>query len=154
MIVRKARFRDLNTILDLQVDSFGLILVPKYLIIVNRLTGIPYYLLYDVHRGHLVGYIALLKRSSDIYLASVAIKQTYQSQGYGKRVLEHLIAMGHAENKSTASFHTSVDNTGMLALAERYGFVEVDIIKDYYTRGYLDGDAVKMVKGLGHPGTP
>lgn len=154
MLITKAGFRDINKILDLQTDSFGVILVPKHLLVMNKLTGISYYLLSDEHTGNVVGYVATMNRLSDVYLVSIAIAKSNQSNGYGKSVMVWLIEKGHALNKKTVSFHTSVSNTGMLRLAEYFGFTETQRLESYYTRGYLNGDAVKMVKGLGHPVKP
>jgi len=148
MIVRKAGLRSCRIVEQLQIDSYGFVIWSKCEIIKYMLKGFVFYLLFDERDEYVVGFIAIVYRRKDAYLANIGITKQHQSNGYGQKVFDWWIAEGALRNKQTASLHTSIQNHAMLTLAERNGFKPVKTIKDYYTSGYLDGDGVLLQKSL------
>lgn len=148
MIIRKARMRDYKVFDQLQIDSYGFTLWSKYKIIRYMIKGFSFYLLYDDRDENVVGFITVIYRRNDVYLANIGISEQHKSKGYGQKVFDWWISEGILRNKKTVTLHTSVQNQAMLTLAERNGFKTINTIKGYYSSGYLDGDAVLLQKSL------
>lgn len=150
MLITKARFRDFNTFGDVQTASYGSVIWSKSRILAKMLTGNTFYLIRDSRSGELQGFATIIYKHKDVRFANLAVKKEYQSSKIGHKFFVWLIAESTRKNKETISFHTSVVNKAALKLGEHFDFKSVSVLHNYYKEGYMNGDAVKMVRVLGH----
>ena len=82
-------------------------------------------------------------------LFNIAVDPAFQRRGYGRQLLQHLIAELEKRDVMTLWLEVRASNTRALALYRRHGYVEVGVRKRYYA--LADGareDAILMSLNL------
>lgn len=82
--------------------------------------------------GAVVGYLVAWFVHEEVHLLNVAVDPDYQRRGYGRRLLEDLIARARAEQRSLVTLEVRVGNTSARRLYESFGFVAAGRRRRYY----------------------
>ena len=85
--------------------------------------------------GQIVGYILWLERKNYFRLYSLAILKSFQSQGFGKALLDYSMKI---LNNNNLSLEVKSTNQKAIALYEKMGFKKVKTLPSYYPNG-VDG---------------
>lgn len=131
MIIRQALLEDLNAIQAVEDDNFtaedfGLSKDSlRYHLKHNRI----YVAEAD---GQIVGYILWLKRKNYFRLYSLAVLKSFQSQGFGKALLDYSMKI---LNNKKLSLEVKSTNKKAIALYEKMGFKKVKTLPSYYPNG-------------------
>jgi putative acetyltransferase len=85
-----------------------------------------------------------------LYLGSFAVLKAEQGKGFGKRILERIIADSFAGNCNRIELTVDLNNEGALSLYSKSGFAIEGILRKSYTRSdtdaYFDEYLMAIVK--------
>jgi len=92
----------------------------------------------------IVGYSLMMLVLDEAHLLNLSIAKTYQKQGLGRTLLEHMVAI--AKNSQMANMFLEVRQTNISAIAlyENMGFNEMAIRRSYYPAANGREDAILM----------
>lgn len=92
----------------------------------------------------IIGYALLMMVLDEAHLLNLSIAKSYQKQGLGRFLLEHMIQI--AKNHQAANMFLEVrpSNVSAIALYENMGFSEMAIRRGYYPAAAGREDAVLM----------
>jgi [ribosomal protein S18]-alanine N-acetyltransferase len=92
----------------------------------------------------IVGYSLMMLVLDEAHLLNLSIAKTYQKQGLGRTLLEHMVAI--AKNSQMANMFLEVrqSNISAIALYENMGFNEMAIRRNYYPAANGREDAILM----------
>lgn len=90
------------------------------------------------------GMMWFLFENADI--TNIAVKKKYQKQGYGLKMLKHLIKEAINNNCEFIHLEVRINNKEAINLYNKMGFETVRIRKHYYEDG---SDAYDMIKAIG-----
>jgi len=92
----------------------------------------------------IVGYSLMMLVLDEAHLLNLSIAKTYQKQGLGRTLLEHMVAI--AKNSQMANMFLEVrqSNISAIALYENMGFNEMAIRRSYYPAANGREDAILM----------
>lgn len=90
------------------------------------------------------GMMWFLFENADI--TNIAVKKKYQKQGYGLKMLKHLIKEAINNNCEFVHLEVRINNKEAINLYNKMGFETVRIRKHYYEDG---SDAYDMIKAIG-----
>lgn len=148
MLLKRACFKDVALLKELQRKSYGRIVWSTFFIVTEMLMYHRFYLVFDKAYDKPIGFVAIRHRPLSLVLTNIAIIGSEQSKGFGARLIQWFVAQGELKRKRRVLYHTSVINHAMLLLGSRYGFEQVAYIKNYYVSGYHNGDAYILQKDL------
>lgn len=96
------------------------------------------------HDAKIIGYALMMMVLDEAHLLNLSISKTYQKQGLGRYLLEHMIQI--AQNKQAANMFLEVrsSNISAISLYENIGFNEMAIRRGYYPAHNGREDAVLM----------
>ncbi len=97
--------------------------------------------------GHVVGYTIYSIVIDEAEILNIAVHPEHQNKGYGRYLLEHLIAIV-SEDAQRFFLEVRVSNAGAISLYENIGFVEVCQRKNYYQTPLKSEDALLMAMEL------
>jgi len=80
----------------------------------------------------------------EAHLLNLSIARTYQKQGLGRLLLEHMIAIARRQNAANMFLEVRPSNISAIALYENIGFNEMAIRRGYYPAHNGREDAVLM----------
>lgn len=87
--------------------------------------------------GSVVGvYVLLAKRPDVVELVNVAVSETEQGKGLGKRLVLHAIGQARKGGYRTVEVGTGSTGVVQLALYQKCGFRMTAIDRDYFVRNY------------------
>lgn len=81
-----------------------------------------------------IGYVGMWNILGEGNINNIAVLPEYRRKGYGKLLLESLIAYGKENNLSFLTLEVRESNQGAISLYRAMGFVEVGRRKKYYER--------------------
>ncbi|MCX7189008.1 MAG: hypothetical protein RLZZ541_716 [Pseudomonadota bacterium] len=92
----------------------------------------------------IIGYALVMMVLDEAHLLNLSVAKTYQKQGLGRILLEHMIQI--AKNNQAANMFLEVrpSNISAIALYENMGFNEMAIRRGYYPAKNGREDAVLM----------
>lgn len=90
------------------------------------------------------GMMWFLFENADI--TNIAVKKKYQKQGYGLKMLKHLLKEAINNNCEFVHLEVRINNNEAINLYKKMGFETVRIRKHYYEDG---SDAYDMIKAIG-----
>jgi len=91
----------------------------------------------------IVGFIAASQADDVVDLFIVVVAEPYKEKGFGRRLLEYLIAWAQDQKMREIILETRRSNQAALALYERVGFDQVGVRKAYYSRPIEDALLLK-----------
>jgi ribosomal-protein-alanine N-acetyltransferase len=97
-----------------------------------------------MHNEEIIGYSLMMMVLDEAHLLNLSIAKTYQKQGLGRTLLEHMVDI--AKNNQMANMFLEVrqSNISAIALYENMGFNEMAIRRNYYPATNEREDAVLM----------
>lgn len=108
----------------------------------------------SLHAGHsawvlesnrqLIGYALMMLVLDEAHLLNLSISKTYQKQGLGRLLLEHMIALAKRHGAANMFLEVRPSNISAIALYENIGFNEMAIRRGYYPAHNGREDAVLM----------
>ena len=79
-------------------------------------------------------------------IIAIGTDKTQQGKGFGRVVLQHVIAVAEQQNVAEITLEVAADNLPARHLYENFGFSVSGVRKNYYHRGENRCDAVIMVR--------
>lgn len=95
-----------------------------------------------------LGYVLFWHVTDEIHLLNVAVAPAERRRGYGRRLVEEVIAYAIAHDAEKVLLEVRVSNAAALALYQRLGFEEFHRRARYYDDGE---DAIEMMKLIRSP---
>lgn len=87
--------------------------------------------------NHIIGvYVLLPTRPDTAELVNVAVEETLQSQGIGKKLVTHAVETARKLGFSTIEVGTGSTGVAQLALYQKCGFRMTGIDRDFFVRHY------------------
>ncbi|MCE7733711.1 MAG: GNAT family N-acetyltransferase [Candidatus Heimdallarchaeota archaeon] len=105
--------------------------------------GIEYFSVVDISGNHqLDGYIlAGIESSNNLYIFSLAIKETFEKQGWGSKLLNSVITKAKNNGITHINLHVEINNSTAQNLYQKFGFTRNELVKNYYGPG---NDGISM----------
>jgi [ribosomal protein S18]-alanine N-acetyltransferase len=95
-------------------------------------------------QGELIGYTLMLLVLDEAQLLNISVSKQYQKQGWGRVMLEHMIAKAKQYKATNMFLEVRPSNVDAIALYENMGFNEMAIRRKYYPSHNGREDAVLM----------
>lgn len=95
-------------------------------------------------QGELIGYTLMLLVLDEAQLLNISVSKPYQKQGWGRVLLEHMIAKAKQYKATNMFLEVRPSNVDAIALYENMGFNEMAIRRKYYPSHNGREDAVLM----------
>jgi ribosomal-protein-alanine N-acetyltransferase len=97
-----------------------------------------------MHNEEIIGYSLMMMVLDEAHLLNLSIAKTYQKQGLGRTLLEHMVDI--AKNNQMANMFLEVrqSNISAITLYENMGFNEMAIRRNYYPATNGREDAILM----------
>lgn len=92
----------------------------------------------------IIGYALLMMVLDEAHLLNLSIAKTYQKQGLGRFLLEHMIQIAKKHQAANMFLEVRPSNVSAIALYEAMGFSEMAIRRGYYPAAVGREDAVLM----------
>ena len=98
---------------------------------------------YNVYLGYeeddtLVGFIGCSLMFETLAINNFSVLSSYKRQGIGEKLLQSLVAHGKEKGVENFILEVRISNEPAIALYKKYGFVEIDILKNYYEQPVED----------------
>ena len=130
-MIRKALVSDLETIVSLEEVTFGQSL--GYSFLKQELLENDFSRIYVLEENQMIiGYISYRVVDDKAELLNFLIKAECQTQGHGKNLFDFVINELKAEDVKTLILEVRISNLRAINFYEKYGFIEVLTIKNYY----------------------
>lgn len=94
----------------------------------------------------MIGYGDLWIMYEQAQIANIAVDRKWQGKGYGRALMRHMIQQAMAADCETISLEVRFSNEPALRLYRAFGFIKVNVRRQYYEDGE---NAYLMVKPLG-----
>lgn len=85
----------------------------------------------DPQKG-VIGYGILSIAAGEAHIMNICLSPTVHGQGYGRRMMEKLIAIAREKRAMSMFLEVRPSNTAAIALYEKMGFNEIGVRKGYY----------------------
>lgn len=92
----------------------------------------------------MIGYALLMMVMDEAHLLNLSIAKTYQKQGLGRYLLEHMMQIARNHHALNMFLEVRTSNISAIALYENVGFNEMAIRRNYYPAQSGREDAVLM----------
>ena len=92
----------------------------------------------------IIGYALMMMVLDEAHLLNLSVAKTYQKQGLGRLLLEHMIAIAKKHAAANMFLEVRPSNISAIALYENIGFNEMAIRRGYYPAHNGREDAVLM----------
>jgi len=99
-------------------------------------------------RGRVVAYTLGWIVEDEFHLGNIAVRAEYRGQGYGAKLLEHILNQAQIRGCRLATLEVRASNLPAQKLYRRFGFKEIAIRRRYYG----DEDALVMMAAIGQTG--
>jgi ribosomal-protein-alanine N-acetyltransferase len=92
----------------------------------------------------IVGYAILMPALDELQLLDIGIARAQQGKGLGKRMLQELISLAHAQNFKRMLLEVRQSNAAARALYVKTGFTQIGLRRGYYPLAGGREDAIVM----------
>ena len=82
--------------------------------------------------GKLIGYAVLMQGVDDAELLDIGIAAANQRQGWGRKLLQAMLAIAHELGRQRVVLEVRASNVAAIALYHSMAFVEIGLRRDYY----------------------
>ncbi|MEG0387632.1 MAG: ribosomal protein S18-alanine N-acetyltransferase [Niameybacter sp.] len=132
MVIRKATLGDVQSIYEIEVDSFS---VPWSLesIAKELESSVAYYLIAE-EEGQVLGYAGLWNVVGEGQITNIAVRPSGRRKGIGKQLIEGLMSYGQDRALEVLILEVRASNEPAINLYTGAGFTEVGKRKNYYTK--------------------
>ena len=97
-----------------------------------------------VQDNKIIGYALLMIVLDEAHLLNLSIAKTYQKQGLGRYLLEHMLEISKKYQAVNMFLEVRASNVSALALYENMGFNEMAVRRNYYPATNGREDAILM----------
>jgi ribosomal-protein-alanine N-acetyltransferase len=133
ILIRQLRFSDINQIVKINERSLPENYHIDYWI--QKFYESRVHSFVAIGLGEVIGYIFC----DEINIISFVIDEKYRSKGIGKQLMYHCLNT----YKFPVELHVRINNQHALNLYKSIGFIETEIIKDYYVKPVEDAYTMK-----------
>ena len=98
--------------------------------------------------GQNVGHGILSVAAGESHLLNVCVRPDFQGHGFGRIIVEHVLAQARAGKASTIFLEVRPSNVAACELYDKLGFNEVGIRENYYPSKVGREDALVLAKEL------
>ena len=98
--------------------------------------------------GELIGYCVLMLAVDDAHLLNISVAEKWQGQGFGARLLRHVMTLGSELGASTLLLEVRPSNEKALALYRHFGFQQIGVRRGYYPATGGREDALVLTHAL------
>ncbi len=135
--LRPAALADLPSLVALDQAEFGGLAYPLFVFRQFWDISAPLFWVAEIPGGALVGYVlgAVAPVDRSAWCLSLAVAQTHQGQGLGKKLMHTLLTACHSFLCPAMYLSVAPDNAPAIALYERLGFVTVGENALYFGEG-------------------
>lgn len=89
------------------------------------------------NNGEVIGVGVLFQLTAEtVEIKNIAVKPTFQGQGIGSNLIEHLVQFAMSNGQKTICIGTANSSTGQLYLYQKLGFEITDIKRNFFTDNY------------------
>ena len=92
----------------------------------------------------MLGYAVMMVVLDEAQLLNISISRSVQGQGYGRKLLEHMIVIARGFGAKNMFLEVRPSNRSALRLYEKIGFNEFSVRKNYYPNNIGREDALLM----------
>lgn len=96
----------------------------------------------------IMGYGVMSVAAGECHILNVSVHPHLHRQGFGRRILRRLMALGRTHNADTAFLEVRSSNHSAVGLYAAEGFCEVGMRSGYYPSEHGREDAVIMARAL------
>ena len=82
--------------------------------------------------GELIGYTLMMLVLDEAQLLNISVAKSHQKQGWGRVLLEHMIARAKHYKATNMFLEVRPSNVDAIALYENMGFNEMSVRRGYY----------------------
>jgi ribosomal-protein-alanine N-acetyltransferase len=97
-----------------------------------------------VQDANIIGYALMMMVLDESHLLNLSISQSYQKQGLGRLLLEHMIQIAQDLKAANMFLEVRASNISAIALYENIGFNEMAVRRGYYPAHHGREDAILM----------
>lgn len=97
-----------------------------------------------MHGQKIIGYALMMMVLDEAHLLNLSIAKSYQKQGLGRLLLEHMITTSKNHRAANMFLEVRASNVSAIALYENIGFNEMSVRRGYYPAANGREDAVLM----------
>jgi len=141
IIIRKAQFTDIESVLEIEQESIGSWSYDQFLQELKLEFSI---FLIAEYQSSVAGYLIAWKASDEIQLNSIAVKKDLRKKGIGNRLLSELTLNDSEKKYSSIFIEVRSRNSDAVNFYTDNGFTKTGVRKNYYN----DDDALLMEKKL------
>jgi ribosomal-protein-alanine N-acetyltransferase len=102
---------------------------------------------YESDEG-MLGYAVLMLAVDEAELLDIAIAAQHQRQGWGRNLLEELMALARRRDMRRMVLEVRASNVAAIGLYRRAGFTDIGLRRDYYPAEHGREDAILMGREL------
>lgn len=98
--------------------------------------------------GTMLGYAVLMQGVDDAELLDIGIAAAFQRRGYGRAVLQAVLALACELGRQRVVLEVRVSNAAAIGLYRAMGFSEIGLRRNYYAASNGREDAILMERKL------
>jgi len=102
---------------------------------------------YESDEG-MLGYAVLMLAVDEAELLDIAIGAQHQRQGWGRNLLEEMMALARRHDMRRMVLEVRASNAAAIGLYRRVGFADIGLRRDYYPAEHGREDAILMGRKL------
>ncbi len=102
----------------------------------------------EAEGGLIIGYAVLMSGVDEAELLDIGIAAQQQRRGYGRKLLEAMLALALELGKSRVVLEVRASNTAAIGLYQECGFVQIGLRRGYYPAAGKREDAILMGREL------
>ncbi|HAF43697.1 MAG TPA: ribosomal-protein-alanine N-acetyltransferase [Gallionellaceae bacterium] len=103
---------------------------------------------YESETDGMVGYAILMLAVDEAELLDIAIAAGQQRHGWGRKLLEEMMALARRQNMQRMVLEVRASNAAAIALYRKAGFSDIGLRRDYYPAENGREDAILMGRDL------
>jgi len=145
-MIREMQLSDLEIIDSLEKQLFKGDAWPKESYIYELTENDLSRMYVDDNDGEIVSYGGMWFLFENCDITTIGVNPIYQGQGYGQKMLEHLLKIAKENECEFVHLEVRVSNTKAINLYKKNGFEVIRTRKGYYSDNHED--AYDMMRGL------
>lgn len=138
IVIEKAKACDLQEIADIEKEIFSTPWSLKNITDTFENKNNCFFVAKDLENGETAGHICLETVLDEGILTSVAIKEKYRNKGIAKKLMNSFIDEAKKRNIAFINLEVRASNEPAIDLYEKYGFEQVGVRKNYYSKPVED----------------
>lgn len=99
-------------------------------------------------KQEMLGYAVLMLAVDEAELLDIAIDKQYQRHGWGRKLLEEMMALARRHDMRRMVLEVRASNAAAIGLYRKAGFADIGLRRDYYPAQNGREDAILMGRAL------